>query len=119
MQSAFDRDCCFADEIYIVGYSFGDEHINQSIKTAIRYNKNVTITIVDPSFMNNNMDFELATKFFPFREEGSQRWNSKGEDLWKKVQDNLYSYYNNAFIVHTIKFEEFLTLQQIQKTWLC
>jgi hypothetical protein len=110
MQSAFDRDCCFADEIYIIGYSFGDEHINQSIKTAIRYNKNVKIIIVDPSFMKNNMDFELAIKFFPFREEGSQRWNNKGEDLWKKVQDNLYSYYNDAFIVHTIKFEEFLKL---------
>lgn len=40
MQAAFDRDCCFADELIIVGYSFGDEHINGSVKTALRYNKN-------------------------------------------------------------------------------
>ncbi len=28
MLSAFDKDCCFANNLYIIGYSLGDEHIN-------------------------------------------------------------------------------------------
>jgi hypothetical protein len=100
MHSAFDNDCCFANEIYIVGYSFGDEHINQSLKTAIRYNPKLKITIVDPSFIKNDMDFQFAIKFFPYRRTANMNP--------KKVAENLYSYFDGAFIVHTKTFDEFL-----------
>ncbi|MBS9525249.1 SIR2 family protein [Litoribacter alkaliphilus] len=100
MYSAFDDDCCFADEIFIIGYSFGDEHINQSLKTAIRYNPKLKITIVDPSFIKNKMDFQFAIKFFPYRQAGNLNP--------KKVAENLYSYFDGAFVVHTKTFEEFL-----------
>jgi hypothetical protein len=100
MHSAFDSDCCFADEIYIVGYSFGDEHINQSIKTAIRYNEKLKINIVDPNFIKNNMDYEFAIKFFPYR-------NSNNINPKKKTE-SLYSYFDDDFLVYTKTFEEFL-----------
>lgn len=64
MQAAFDKDCCFADEIYVIGYSFGMEHINESIKTALRHNENVKITIVDPNFSTSGLDFQMAIKLF-------------------------------------------------------
>jgi hypothetical protein len=100
MHGAFDRDCCFADEIYVIGYSFGDEHINESLKTAIRHNENLKITIVDPQFIENKMDYQLALRLFPFREDDNMKPN--------KVRDHLYSFFDGAFTVHTIGFEEFL-----------
>lgn len=48
MFSAFDRDCLETDELYIIGYSFGDKHINDVIKTAQKHNNGLKITIVDP-----------------------------------------------------------------------
>lgn len=46
MASAFDIDCHTADEIIIVGYSFGDEHINDTIRQAKKANPNCKITII-------------------------------------------------------------------------
>lgn len=100
MHSAFDKDCCFADEIFIIGYSFGDEHINQSLKTAIRYNPNLKITVVDPSFIKNEMDFQFAIKFFTYRQTGNLNP--------QKIAENLYSYFDGAFVVHIKTFEGFL-----------
>jgi hypothetical protein len=70
MQAAFERDCCFADEIYVVGYSFGDEHINESIKTARRHNKKIEITIVDPKVIENRMDYKFDPQLGPVNERG-------------------------------------------------
>ena len=83
-----------------IGYSFGDEHINQSLKTAIRYNPQLKITIVDPSFIKNEMDFQFAIKFFTYKQEGNLNP--------KKVAENQYSYFDGAFVGHTKTFEKFL-----------
>lgn len=50
MQSAFDRDCLFSDKIYIIGYSFGDKHINEMLRVAINENPKMEIVIIDPSY---------------------------------------------------------------------
>jgi hypothetical protein len=100
MQAAFDRDCCLADEVYVIGYSFGDEHINESLKTAVRHNAKLKITVVDPQFIKNKMDYEFALHLFPFKQESNR--------AQKKVGNNVYSYFGDAFTVHTIGFKEFL-----------
>lgn len=103
MQAAFDKDCCFASYIYIVGYSLGDEHINESIKTAIRHNSDVKISIIDPFFIANNKDLEIALKYFPFKAPGNL--------TPKKVSKNVYSYMDGSLMVYTLGFEDFLKLQ--------
>lgn len=103
MQAAFDKDCCFADEIYIVGYSLGDEHINESIKTAIRHNPDVKISIVDPFFIKNGKDLEIGLKFSPFKQTGNFSPTN--------VSENVYSYLNGHLTVYTVTFEEFLKMQ--------
>jgi len=103
MQAAFDKDCCFADQIYIIGYSLGDEHINETIKTAIRHNNNVKIIIVDPFFLINELDFQLAIKLFPYRQSGSMHPQT--------LQENIHSFFDGAFILYTLGFKEFLELQ--------
>jgi hypothetical protein len=100
MQAAFDRDCCLADEVYVIGYSFGDEHINESLKTAVRHNPKLKITVVDPQFIQNKMDYEFALHLFPFKQESNR--------AQRKVRNNVYSYFGDAFTVHTIGFKEFL-----------
>ncbi len=72
MQAAFDRDCSLADEVYVIGYSFGDEHINESLKTALRHNKKHRITIVDPRF-KNKMEYRLAINLFSFMQDDNMR----------------------------------------------
>ncbi len=99
MQSAFDRDCCFAEEIYIIGYSFGDEHINGSLRTALRHNSKLKIIIVDPFFMKNKLDEDVAIKLFS---AVNKQWTFP-----KKLDENVHSHNDGSFIVYTIEFKEF------------
>ena len=105
MQAAFDRDCCFADEIYIDGYSLGDEHINESIKTAVRHSTKVRIKIVDSFFLKNELDFQMAIKLFPYRQEGIMQP--------KTIEVNLHTFCDGAFILYTLGFREILELQTV------
>jgi hypothetical protein len=102
MQAAFDRDCCFGDNIYIVGYSFGDEHINASIRNAIQYNEKVKIIIIDPSFTYNDFDLNVVMKIF----------SSAGNmDKMKAttIQKKLHSFYEGKFVVHERTFKDYLS----------
>jgi len=73
---------------------------------AIRHNNKLKVTIVDPNFIKNKMDYhQLALRFFPFRQDDNKSP--------KKVGDQLYSYFDGAFTVHTVKFQEFLESQLI------
>lgn len=103
-QSAFDKDCCLTKRILIVGYSFNDEHINESLKTALRYNKDLFIEIIDPSFIKNGMNTQLALKIFPYVASKNTNQN--------QVADNKYSYFDGKIKVHTIKFAEYLKKNQ-------
>lgn len=98
MHSSFENDCITAETIYIVGYSFGDEHINDCIRIALRYNPKVRIEIIDPNFISNKeIDFALYT--FPFTNQ---------ELLPKKINDRLVEYNDGLIKIHTITFEDFL-----------
>ena len=59
MFAAFDRDCLEADIIYIIGYSFGDEHINDIIRNARKYNRNQEIVIINPIFNDEQFMFDF------------------------------------------------------------
>lgn len=103
MQAAFDRDSCFASHIYIIGYSMGDEHINESIKSAIRHNPEVKIIIVDPFFLKNQKDLEIALRYFPY----SQMYHFAP----KNVSENMFSYLDGNIVVYTLSFEDFIKEQ--------
>jgi len=64
MQATLDKDCLFADRIIVIGYSFGDEHINSSIRTALQYNEKLKLEIIDPSFTKNEFDWDMMLKIF-------------------------------------------------------
>ncbi|MES2373427.1 MAG: SIR2 family protein [Bacteroidota bacterium] len=61
MLSSFDRDCLEADEIFLVGYSYGDEHINEIVRNAKKYNADIKLTLINPCFDDKKfmMDFIL------------------------------------------------------------
>jgi hypothetical protein len=99
MQSAFDIDCSLSEEIYIIGYSFGDEHINESLRTAIRHNPTMKIIIVDPYFMKNDFDLTVSKKLFS---------GTNNNLLFpKKIDENVHSHMNDTFLVYTMTFNEF------------
>ncbi|MCJ8166037.1 SIR2 family protein [Pontibacter sp. E15-1] len=64
MQAAFDKDCMFANHLFIIGYSFGDAHINESIRNALKENEELQVTIVDPNFIKGNMYGKLWEDLF-------------------------------------------------------
>ncbi|MGV3589501.1 MAG: SIR2 family protein [Adhaeribacter sp.] len=97
MLSAFDKDCIFADRLFIIGYGFGDEHINESLKTALIHNKNLKIIIIDPGFITNKIDEKLAIELFS---------HSKRNLSPKNVADNQISFLNGQIEVYTKKFSD-------------
>lgn len=97
MQAAFDRDCIVADEIYIIGYSFGDEHINASLRSALRFSQKTRLIIVDPFFMN--IDLEVAMKIFSVV--------NGGLGPTKAIEENVHSFCNGRAIVYTMGFSDF------------
>jgi len=100
MHSSFDKDCLNAAEILIIGYSFGDEHINQSIKGALRYNPNIKITIVDPGFIKNKKDELLALEILPYRNDYPLYATT--------LEKDKHSFFNGAVIVYTLRFQDYL-----------
>lgn len=107
MQFAFDRDCCFADKIYIIGYSFGDEHINECIKTAFRFNKDLKIVIIDPGFTKNGLDFQTAIKIFPYKEGNFFPAES--------ISSKKHNYFQGSVTAYTVTFLEFLQMQKEER----
>ncbi len=103
MHFSFDRDCLSSDHIFIVGYSFSDEHINQCLKTAFRYNDKLKVEIIEPNFIKNKMDLHLSLNLFQYIESDFI--------FPKKIRENEFSYYNERIKVYTLKFNEYLELK--------
>ncbi len=104
MHSAFDRDCSNGNRLYIIGYSFGDEHINECIKTSLRHNQNLIIEIVSPDFIENKMEEKLMLTLFQYLD--IRQFNAK------KVSENKYSYFDDRISVYTLKFSEYLEMKK-------
>lgn len=100
MAASFDDDCLTADELIIIGYSFGDEHLNQCIKTAIQYNNDLKITIVDPEFISKGTE----KKFFYYFFNIIDAMLSKP----KYISDNHKSYMGGRVQAYTLCFDKFL-----------
>jgi hypothetical protein len=101
MQAAFDKDCYFADQLIIVGYSFGDEHINSTIRTALSDNDKLQIVIVDPAFTLADFDLTVMLRIFA----ASKDMNA---GLPKTLKKNEHSFLGGRVIVHTKKFKEYM-----------
>ena len=100
MQAAFDKDCCLADNIYIIGYSFGDEHINETLRTTLENNRKVNIFIVDPNFTKDDFDLHVLLKIFGVSDRNLQPIN---------VSKNHYSFLNSQVSIHTLYFKDYLS----------
>jgi hypothetical protein len=108
MHSSFDRDCCFADELIVIGYSFGDTHINSSINAALNYNPGLKLYIIDPAYCKKNgaKGYDLLINrlihIFPevFNFEKTQPVCSNNNDTC--------SYFNDKLTVSAIGFDKFL-----------
>ena len=61
MLSAFDIDTHNADKLFIIGYSYSDEHINDIIRNARKYNTNLEIFLINPVFDDRKFMFEFLS----------------------------------------------------------
>ena len=97
---------CLADDIFIIGYSFGDAHINSSIKTVLKSNYNVKLHFIDPSY--NEKDGKQGYKLlrermiYIFPELLTQQFK------YENVDKNICRYFNGKLTVFAISYNEFL-----------
>ena len=109
MQAAFDKDCMMADNLIVVGYSFGDFHINSSIVTALRNNNKVRLHFIDPAYeeRDGKKGYDLLVKrlidSFPdvFHFERTQPVYSDDR--------NTCTYFDNKLTVSMIGFDQYLS----------
>ncbi len=102
MQCSFDRDCLNADNIFIIGYSFSDEHINESIKMALIFKKSLKIHIIDCGFLENvysKYDSEFI-QISPYSENNS--YSLKVRSIRNTI---IYNYKFKDFLSEKIKIE--------------
>jgi hypothetical protein len=95
--SALDKDCFEAEELFIIGYSFGDEHINDIIRNARRYNHKMQITLINPTFDELRFILDFVS-----------HWGTLQGGIFPKQDENIF--YSNDFKVKVIQkpFGEFL-----------
>ncbi|NOZ48172.1 MAG: hypothetical protein GXO79_15550, partial [Chlorobi bacterium] len=99
MQSAFDRDCLEAEKIIIVGYSFGDAHLNETIRMIIIHNPNAEINIIDPYFSKNKMDEKIGIELLS---------NSSINLSPSNLNENTISFLDGKVIVYEEYFDDYL-----------
>ncbi len=100
MQACFDKDCIVGDKLIIVGYSFADEHINASIRTALEVNPDIKIEIIDPSFKKNEFDVRVMISIF----SASFRNTTPPTN----IALNVHGFLNNSIIIHAKTFQEYM-----------
>lgn len=100
MHASFEMDCLLADDIYIIGYSFSDAHINSGVRSALIENKQMKIHIVDPSFNPHSFN-KLVTEVF------TELFDEKKLVVEGYQTDTIPYQYANLFI-YPMKFEEYL-----------
>jgi len=104
MASAFDIDCHTADELIIIGYSFGDIHINDTIRQAKKSNPNMKITIIT-SPRNKELIIEKVTM------DLTSHWNPYNDFVFESVKNG--DSYSKQFNIHIIYkyFKDYLKEQ--------
>lgn len=115
-------DFFHSDKIFIIGYSFGDAHINRLLKSFLNINKNRKVYIVDKydnevTMVNEYQDnSNIITKI---QETFSPDWNIRidsatftkipyHEDEIKKVNQNGYGEIFDRIIFYKKGYHEFL-----------
>jgi len=109
MQAAFDRDCLNADKIYIIGYSWEDEHINESLRSILKFNNNADINIIDPYFSSNDFDLKVDQNIFS---SSPKQFNPRNDQFIA----NLYHYLDGSIHVYNITFKQFLLEKRYRKS---
>jgi len=106
MQSAFDRDCLSADTLYIIGYSFGDEHVNATIRSAVIYNPKLKIVIVDPAYseIKDLKNYNKLTVIFMKHFTGWFDYIG----IRRKVKDDYEAYFGERLHVYSVGLQEFI-----------
>jgi hypothetical protein len=110
MQAAFDKDCLMTNDLYIIGYSFSDGHINASIKTAIKNNPNLRLILVDPAYSEADGRDGYTILVNTLINTIPEILQLDPTNLKYSNDNRSCEYYNGKLLVHSMKFEEFLAL---------
>nr|MBP7472634.1 SIR2 family protein [Prevotella sp.] len=99
-------DFASSDTIYIIGYSFGDQHINRLLNTFLERNENNKIFIIDYSKEKYSAQTILET-FNTFNPDGVYLYNQNEVNESKEEKHNVI-YYNKGYEEFLNEFDKVL-----------
>ncbi len=102
MHASFEMDCLSCDEVYLIGYSFSDSHVNFGINSGIENNKNCIINIIDPWFKNDSVEKveNIITKF-------PRLFNLKTFSI-NSIETIPRVYFEGRLKIYPLTFEDYL-----------
>jgi hypothetical protein len=113
MQAAFDKDCVVADELFVIGYSFGDYHINSSIVSALRHNFKLKLHFIDPAYSEKDRKggYELLVSRMIHTLPGiiPNNFNPQEMPPVYSADKNSCSYFKGKLTVTSVGFSQYLS----------
>jgi len=103
MFSAFDRDCLVGDEMIIIGYSFGDEHINDIINKARHSNPSLKIEIIDPAIDIKGFFIDIVSKWVWFDKLVEPDKPSEDVYIFKDYNLTLYKMFFQDYLAYKVE----------------
>ena len=97
-----------ADDLFIIGYSFGDAHINVSIKTALKCNKDLKLHFIDPIYCEKNEEkgYDLLVdrliNIFP------EILNIERTQIKQFNDNDTFVYFDGKLTIDAISFDVYL-----------
>jgi len=107
MQSAFDKDCILCNDLIVIGYSFGDSHINSSIVTALISNPKLKLHFIDPAYSGDE-GYNLLVNRLIFIFNSIINKSELGDPVYS-LDKNSCSYFDGKLTVTSVGFEEYLS----------
>jgi len=109
----FDKDIRVADEIYLIGYSFNDNHINTILRKSIEENPSVKVVVVNPGWKIPEFD-DIITNDIKLNTKKSGKYSilninhnlfeyegSNMRFFYEKYIDYLVNPYNNKRVLNS------------------
>lgn len=106
MHISFELDCSDADNIYIIGYSFSDQHINSGLRSHLLAHENSIIHIIDKKYAEMKPDEILKNLLVvDFPQLFDQTKLENGKNNFGK---DLHSLLDGRVLIYPLAFEEYL-----------
>lgn len=106
INTSFEIDCCDGDNLYLIGYSFSDQHINSCVRSYIDKKSTLKIHIIDPKYRamkNSEVLSDIVVTHLPQLFDDERLINGN-----HSPNEYPMSYLDGRVQIYPVTFEEYL-----------